>query len=320
MDEQTRNDVGSDAMGDARRSDPRILLSKIEGFTTEVGQMFKGILGSLEGLQSDIRQLDHLKDVVMAAEGMLTGKHRNHISLEAQGEVGKLVSAINRTLVNLQQLDKTVHRETGKVPELASHLDHIINETETATQQVLEKLDLMIEGSERQNNALQELKTLSRRRLELDQEAKQSVERFLENLSKGEDQASVLQEAMDFVALMGQQARVHLAKSEEVDQAIDQAAEQAEILTNHAFDIMNVLQFQDITRQKVSKIIGLLKDMQTGLFRLLDIFNIRPDDSNRLDLEEKHKATQERILERDAIATDAHVESVEDIIKNFQNK
>jgi len=320
MDEQNQGAFQASASNGGLPADPRELLAKIEKFTREVGVTFNGILSSLERLQSDIRQLDQLKDVVMAAEDMLSGKNRGLISMEAQGEVGKLIKAINQTLENLQQLDQTVHRETGKVPELANHLDQITNETETATQQVLEKLDMMIEGADQQNHSLEALKALSRDRLALDREAKKNIESFLENLNKGEDQASVLQEAMDFVALMGEQARVHLAKSEEVDHAIDQTSAQAENLTNHAYDIMNVLQFQDITRQKVSKIIGLLKDMQTGLFRLLEIFNLQPDDAQRVELNADQQATQERILERDAITKDAHAESVEDIIQSFRNQ
>ncbi len=89
---------------------------------------------------------------------------------------------------------------------------------------------------------------------------------------------------------------------------------------NHAFDIMNVLQFQDITRQKVSKVIGLLKEMQTGLFRLLEIFNIQASEAaNKMVLTEQQKATQDRILERDALNSNNHTTDVDDIIKNFKN-
>ena len=299
---------------------PKAILTKIETFTHEVGETFKELIGSLERLQTDIKQLDQLKDVVHVAEKMLSGQHRAQVDMEAKGEVGRLISAINQTLNNLQQLDKTVHQETGKVPELAAHLDQITVETESATQQVLEKLDLMIESSETQNNSLHLLQTLSKERLEMDREGKKSIEAFLQRLSEGEDQAQILQEAMDFVALMGEQSRVHQEKSEEVNNAIDHASEQAENLMNHAFDIMNLLQFQDITRQKVSKVIGLLKEMQQGLYNLLEIFNIASKRVDELQLSEKHKATQDKILDRDAISSDTHLADVEDIIKNFQNQ
>ena len=297
---------------------PKAILNKIEEFTEEVGHTFKDLMGSLERLQTDIKQLDQLKDVVVAAEKMLSGQHMAQVDMEAKGEVGRLVSAINQTLTNLQQLDKTVHDETGKVPELAQHLDQITEETESATQSVLEKLDLMIEGSEAQNNSLQLITDLSHKRLEMDRENRRNIESFFEKLSQGEDQAQILQEAMDFVALMGEQARLHQTKSEEVDKAITHASEQAEHLMNHAFDIMNLLQFQDITRQKVSKVIGLLKEMQSGLYRLLEIFNIQSKKMDELRLTEKQMATQDRILERDALSSGSDAIDVDSIIQGFQ--
>ncbi len=298
--------------------DPRALLGKIEAFTDQVGDTFKGILGSLEQLQEDIKQLDNLKQVAVVAEAMLSGQMGSHVDLEAKGEVGRLVHAINKTLDNLQQLDKTVHHETGKMPELAEHLDQITKETESATQQVLEKLDEMIEGSELQSNGLQTVKQLANDRLEMDREFRAGVDRFLASLEGGEDQAAILQEAMEFVALMSEQARHQEAKSEEISKAVEDAGAQAENLMNYSFDIMNLLQFQDITRQKVGKVIGLLKEMQAGLFRLLEIFNLRVDDSNELVLTDDQKATQDRILERDALASDTEVVNVDQIIKDFQ--
>ncbi len=303
---------------DQDRMDPQVLLEKIEYFTDEVGKSFKGILGSLLQLQEDIRQLDQLKEVALVAEQMLSGEHRSHLDVKAKGEVGKLVSAINQTLDNLQQLDKTVHEETGKVPELAQHLDHITQETEMATGQVLEKLDLMIAGSEEQDKSLQQIKALAHQRLEMDRESKRAIDAFLEGLGSGLDQERILEDALDFVALMGQQASAHLAKSERVDQEVSHASERAEEILNHAFDIMNVLQFQDITRQKVSKVIGLLKEMQSGLYRLLEIFNIQAVQTNELVLTEAHRATQDKILERDALGSDDHITDVEDIIRKFK--
>lgn len=312
------NGMSNDLFGGERHPNPRVLLGKIELFTEEVGTAFKSIIGSLEQLQGDIAQLDQLKQVALVAEQMLSGSHESHIDVEAKGEVGKLVGAINKTLENLQALDRTVHRETGKVPELAAHLDHITVETESATQQVLEKLDEMIAGSEEQSESLSSLKDMSKKRVEMDRENLTAIQDFLKRLEFEEDHTVVLQEAVEFVALMGTHSEQQLRKTEEVDRAIDAAATHSDNLMNHAFDIMNILQFQDITRQKVSKVIGLLKDMQSGLYRLLDIFNIRANLENRFELDEKHKATQDRIFERDALTPHTDNVGVEEIIRNAQ--
>ena len=83
---------------------------------------------------------------------------------------------------------------------------------------------------------------------------------------------------------------------------------------------MNLLQFQDITRQKIARVIALLKEMQSGLYRLLKIFNINADSSNELELTDKHKATQNKILERDAVSgDDANIDDVDALIQAFQS-
>lgn len=301
-------------------NDPKALLNKIHTFTADVSRTFEDIVGSLNQIHTDIEQLDQLKEVASVAEQMLSGEHRSHVSVKAQGEVGKLVSAINKTIDNLQQLDRTVHQETGKVPELAAHLDHITVETETATNQVLEKLDEMIGSSEEQANILTNVKEMANERLDADRNMRNNIENFLEGLANMDSEEMMLQEAVDFMALLSEQARQNLAKSESMNEALGNASEHADSLMNNAFDIMNLLQFQDITRQKISRVIALLKEMQGGLYRLLQIFNIHADVKDELELTDKHRATQDRILERDAIAgSDADNAGVEELIKAFQN-
>jgi chemotaxis regulatin CheY-phosphate phosphatase CheZ len=300
--------------------DPKELLGRINTFTMSVSQTFEDIVGSLNQIHEDIKQLDQLKEVASVAEQMLSGENRVHVNLKAHGEVGKLVSAINKTIDNLQQLDRTVHQETGKVPELAAHLDHITQETESATNQVLEKLDDMIANSEEQANILSSAKEMSADRLKADQNMRNNIENFLESLETMESEEMMLQEAVDFMALLSEQSRQNLSKSEQMAETLNSASEHADTLMNNAFDIMNLLQFQDITRQKIARVIALLKEMQNGLYRLLQIFNISADDSNELELTDKHRATQDRILERDAISgSDADSQDVDALIKAFKS-
>jgi chemotaxis regulatin CheY-phosphate phosphatase CheZ len=239
--------------------------------------------------------------------------------VEAKGEVGKLFNAINTTLHNLQQLDQSVHKESERVPELASHLDIITQETETATQQVLEKLDLMLEVSDRQTSAVEALQGSSRDRLQIDRDFNEHIQNFLLRLEHETDRDTVLQESLEFVALMGQESKRYLQKSETIHASIEEISSFSAQLQDHAFEIMNHLQFQDITRQKVGKVIGLLKEMQEGLMKLLSIFNIHGEvEAHTLELTDDHRATQDNILNRDATTDGREIIDVDAIIAGFK--
>jgi hypothetical protein len=92
-------------------------------------------------------------------------------------------------------------------------------------------------------------------------------------------------------------------------------------VSDEAFEILNILQFQDITRQKVEKVVLLLKQFKDGLNRLLAIFNIQGLEVGPRKPEEvfEHRAvaTQEHIFEA-TLDADTKKESVDDIIAQFK--
>jgi chemotaxis regulatin CheY-phosphate phosphatase CheZ len=89
------------------------------------------------------------------------------------------------------------------------------------------------------------------------------------------------------------------------------------IISDEAFEILNTLQFQDITRQKVEKVITLLKQFQQGLQRLLRIFKIEQESEAANVFDHRPTATGERIFET-TLEKDSKKESVEDIIAEFK--
>ena len=90
---------------------------------------------SLEELIADLRnelQGDSqvsLHRLAQAAQDMANGRVYQKVDVEAKGELGALVSSINQTLMNLQQLDASVKHQSTKVPELAAQLDAITSDT-----------------------------------------------------------------------------------------------------------------------------------------------------------------------------------------------
>jgi chemotaxis regulatin CheY-phosphate phosphatase CheZ len=88
-------------------------------------------------------------------------------------------------------------------------------------------------------------------------------------------------------------------------------------ISDEAFEILNLLQFQDITRQKVEKIILMLKQFRLSLDRLLAIFNIAEESQETEEVFEKRKAaTQDNIFNTSVSAT-ANTDSVDDIVAKF---
>ncbi len=271
---------------------------------------------SLEELISDLRnelQGDSqisLQRLAQAAQDMANGQVYQKVDVEAKGELGALVASINQTLMNLQQLDASVKHQSTQVPELAAQLDAITSDTEEATQSVMNRLDTLMAASD---DATRELKSCEEgiRSLNARQANLQAaITGFLDRAAGGEDQTTIAQEVLEF--LFAHQLE---ASAAEVDLGPTQA--NLSKVSDEAFEILNVLQFQDITRQKIEKVVTLLKQFQGGLNRLLVIFNIETDLLPDHAFADRKVATQDHIFET-SLEADRGKDSVDDIIAQFK--
>jgi chemotaxis regulatin CheY-phosphate phosphatase CheZ len=285
-------------------------------------QMLDQRLDTLQTLIETIRGELHagseqsLTRLARAAEDMTNGRVFQQIDIQAKGELGALVASLNTTLSNLQQLDTSVKRQTTQVPELAAQLDAITADTETATQTVMNRLDSLMAASDAANRtvktAAQSLKALQDSRTAFQEQ----MDAFLARAAEGAEPAQVAQEILDF--LFAQQL-VPQPGSPDLDACLAPLG----TISDEAFEILNNLQFQDITRQKVEKVVLLLKQFQDGLNRLLDIFHIerqpgQAGETEAKDLEQRSSATQDRIFET-TLEADRKKESVDDIIAQFKH-
>ena len=100
---------------------------------------------------------------------------------------------------------------------------------------------------------------------------------------------------------------------------LDLAPAKAHLLkvSDEAFEILNILQFQDITRQKIEKVVILLKQFQSGLTRLLVIFNIHTEVIGGEAFSDRKVATQDHIFDT-SLEADSRKDSVDDIIAQFK--
>ncbi|MBK9795914.1 MAG: protein phosphatase CheZ [Holophagaceae bacterium] len=273
-------------------------------------------LVSLEQLIAELRQelqgdsQTSMQKLAQAARDMADGRVYQKIDIEAKGELGALVTSINQTLMNLQQLDASVKHQSTQVPELASQLDAITSDTEEATQSVMNRLDSLMAASDDAARALQSCQDGIGRHNEHQTTLHAAINGFLDRAAAGGDQNTLAQEVLEYLF-----AHQIAAPAVEVDLAPARALLQK--VSDEAFEILNILQFQDITRQKIEKVVILLKQFQGGLTRLLVIFNIHTGAIEGQGFGERKVATQDHIFDT-SLEADSKKDSVDDIIAQFK--
>lgn len=262
-----------------------------------------------------VESSESMQQLAQAARDMANGIVYQQIDIQAKGELGALVSSLNTTLQNLQQLDASVKHQSTQVPELAAQLDAITADTETATQSVMNRLDALMSASDAASGSLGDaLKALESRQAA--QNAFQStLDAFLDRAQNGENPTAVAQEILEFLFTDRMTSKL-------VPVELDPAREHVRRISDEAFEILNELQFQDITRQKVEKVVLLLKQFQSGLARLLAIFKLEGEGEVHAGeeiFEHRNVATQERIFEA-SLEADHSKDSVDDIIAQFRKQ
>lgn len=271
----------------------------------------------IQGIRSEIHDEStrSLQRLAEAAADMANGRVYQKIDLEAKGELGALVESLNTTLTNLQQLDASVKQQTTQVPELAAQLDAITADTETATQAVMNRLDSLMNASEEGGKALGDALSALKANQEAQTRFQTRIDEYLDLASGGEDPTKVAQQVLDF--LFEHQMTTHLPP---VD--LSRVQENLSTVSDEAFEILNTLQFQDITRQKIEKVVLLLKQFKGGLQRLLNIFHIEVAEgleAGKDIFEHRTVATQDNIFDT-TMEMDNKKESVDDIIAQFKKK
>jgi chemotaxis regulatin CheY-phosphate phosphatase CheZ len=254
-----------------------------------------------------------LKRLAQAADDMTNGRVFQQIDIQAKGELGALVTSLNTTLMNLQQLDSSVKHQSDQVPELAAQLDAITADTETATQNVMNRLDALMAASDEAGSSVR----AGVKALLATQEAQTAfhaeMDGFLTRATEGADPTQLAQEILEFIF-------AHQMNPPPPAADLEKCLAPLATISDEAFEILNTLQFQDITRQKVEKVVLLLKQFKEGLNRLLAIFRIgdelEPAPTAGI-FEARAVATQENIFET-TLEADGKRESVDDIIAQFK--
>ncbi|HEX9081387.1 MAG TPA: methyl-accepting chemotaxis protein [Holophagaceae bacterium] len=273
-------------------------------------------LDSIQELIQDLRrELQGDSEVsihrlAQAAQDMANGRVYQKIDIEAKGELGALVSSLNQTLLNLQQLDASVKHQSTQVPELAAQLDAITTDTEEATQNVMNRLDTLMASCDEALKSIVSCEGAVKAQQARQTALQEAISGFLDRAAGGEDRTTLTQEVFEFLF-------AHQMEGGGAQPDLGPVQAQLRQVGDEAFEILNVLQFQDITRQKIEKVVLLLKQFQTGLTRLLVIFNIHTDALAAQGFGDRRTATQDRIFDT-SLEADSRKDSVDDIIAQFK--
>lgn len=287
------------------------LVKEFEAQSRSLDTRLDGLKQMIEELRSELQGNSKLSlhKLAQVAKDMAAGQVYQKIDLEAKGEIGALVQSLNQTLLNLQQLDASVKAQSSQVPELAAQLDAITSETERATQDVMNRLDGLMAKTEEASDGLRKLAPAFRRHEEQRAEMARNVAAFLDRAGRGEDSTLLAQEVLEYLFALQMEQAAPLD--------LEATIGQMQAINDEAFEILNILQFQDITRQKIEKVVMLLKNFQSGLQRLLVIFNIEAASGEAAIFHERKVATQENIFNT-SLERDQKKDSVDDIIAQFK--
>ncbi|MEA3296296.1 MAG: protein phosphatase CheZ [candidate division Zixibacteria bacterium] len=145
----------------------------------------------------------------------------NGLQDKLQKEMGELASSIDQIMSKFSELNNPLNESKEKVPRATEQLDKISKQTESATTQMLDKIELIVQRVEESITGLGQIKGL-----------------------------------------------VAASKIEEIEPLADKLIEGATSTRDDAYNLMDALQFQDITSQQMNHAASLLEEIQSRLSRI----------------------------------------------------
>ena len=181
---------------------------------------------------------------------------------EGQGELQELLSAARAMAEG--NFHRTVNiRARGIVGELAVYINQTLRN--------LQSLDPTVKDSKR------EIPKVAKHLAEIIQTTEEATNRVLEQAENLVDEQTAVEQKLSRAVEMLH----HLPRSEggaEILKEVEEIKEIQRRSQGRAMDIMAAMEFQDLTTQKIQKLIGLVAEVESRLLRLLVMFRI--DDAS----------------------------------------
>jgi chemotaxis protein CheZ len=177
---------------------------------------------------------------------------------EAQGELQELLSAARAMAEG--NFHRTVNiKARGIVGELAVYINQTLRN--------LQSLDPTVKDSKR------EIPKVAKHLAEIIQTTEEATNRVLEQAEHLVDEQTAVEKKLSRAVEMLH----HLPRSEggaEILRGVEEIQEIQRRSQGRAMDIMAAMEFQDLTTQKIQKLIGLVAEVESRLLRLLVMFRI----------------------------------------------
>jgi chemotaxis regulatin CheY-phosphate phosphatase CheZ len=175
-----------------------------------------------------------------------------------QGELQELLSAARAMAEG--NFHRTVNvKARGIVGELAAYINRTLHNLQT--------LDPTVKDSQR------EIPKVARHLAEIIQTTEEATNRVLEQTEHLVDEQMKVEQHLSRVGEM-----LHLVpkgnRVTEIARSLEETKEIQRRSQGRAMDIMAAMEFQDLTTQKIQKLIGLVAEVESRLLRLLVMFRI----------------------------------------------
>lgn len=209
--------------------------------------------------------------------------------------IEELFKFVQETAPIINDMNESIKESTKKMPKATQQLDKVTEETELATTEMLDRIDKIIARITESTNKINSFKESIIKKEELFETIKSEFKKykFNENEKLLEKTIKVTNEFLD--------------KKHETE-FIEMVENTLDDIQNNVFDIMNALQFQDITSQQINAANSLLSSIQNRLNSLISKFaNIKTED-----ITIKHVAFDEDATMQDA---DKRQKSADEIFK-----
>ena len=178
----------------------------------------------------------------------------------------ELFKFVQETAPIINDMNESIKESTKKMPKATQQLNKVTKATELATTEMLDRIDTILAKITETTNSIKVYKEANNKKDELFESIKKEFEKY-----KFENSDKLFENTKKIIEQNFNKANI--------DSFIDIVENTLDDIQNNVFDIMNALQFQDITSQQINAANSLLGSIQNRLNSLINKFaNIKTED------------------------------------------
>ncbi len=203
-----------------------------------------------------------------------------HLKLQGQlaNRIQSLESYLKDSMNTMKMIKPSIEQSAVFVPEAQGQLTKVTQATELATNEMLDRLDQMIVAQDEISGTLEEelakldaIGLFSQQAGVID-ECIQKIHESLNGKAKKAEAKVLFDEMSALWANLKQSAPTTLA--DEINQFKEKITAFIADMQNKSYELMNSLQFQDITTQQIQHANNILQQTYSELSKIIELFNM----------------------------------------------